>query len=100
MAYQQHTKPDINITAALKSSGAASREAIAIVRDLIDHILVTPTQRPDPVDLTVVGNLAALTAGDMLALERCHLVHSQMQHGVDELLVKIVHKPGNTARAA
>ena len=61
MAYQQHTKPDINITAAPKSSGAASREAIAIVRDLIDHILVTPTPRPDPVDLTVVGNLAALT---------------------------------------
>ena len=54
-----------DIHAALKSSGAASREAIAIVRDLIDHILVTPTQRPDPVDLTVVGNLAALLSENL-----------------------------------
>ena len=54
-----------DIHAALKSSGAASREAIAIVRDLIDHILVTPTQRPDPVDLMVVGNLAALLSENL-----------------------------------
>jgi hypothetical protein len=54
-----------DIHVALKSSGAASREAIAIVRDLIDHILVTPTQRPDPVDLTVVGNLAALLSENL-----------------------------------
>ena len=49
-----------DIHAALKSSGAASREAIAIVRDLIDHILVTPTQRPIQW-INVVGNLALLS---------------------------------------
>jgi site-specific DNA recombinase len=45
---------------ALTKGDAASREAITILRDLIDHILVTPTERPAPVDLRVVGNLAAL----------------------------------------
>ena len=45
---------------ALTKGDAASREAIAILRDLIDHIKVTPTERPAPVELRVVGNLAAL----------------------------------------
>ncbi len=45
---------------ALTKGDAASREAITILRDLIDHILVTPTERPAPVELRVVGNLAAL----------------------------------------
>ncbi|WP_088343822.1 MULTISPECIES: recombinase family protein [Rhodomicrobium] len=44
----------------LKNSEAACREAIVVVRDLIDHILVTPAEKPTPVGLTVVGNLAAL----------------------------------------
>ena len=45
---------------ALTKGDAASHEAITILRDLIDHILVTPTERPAPVELRVVGNLAAL----------------------------------------
>jgi hypothetical protein len=45
---------------ALTKGAAASREAITILRELIDHILVTPTERPAPVELRVVGNLAAL----------------------------------------
>ncbi|MEQ1714377.1 MAG: recombinase family protein, partial [Hyphomicrobium sp.] len=45
---------------ALTKGDAASREAITILRELIDHILVTPTERPAPVELRVVGNLAAL----------------------------------------
>lgn len=45
---------------ALTKGDAASRDAITILRELIDHILVTPTERPAPVELRVVGNLAAL----------------------------------------
>ena len=45
---------------ALTKGDAASREAIAILRDLIDYIEVRPTERPAPVDLRVRGNLAAL----------------------------------------
>lgn len=45
---------------ALKEADDVSREAIAIVRDLIDHIRVTPTPRPEPVSLIIIGNLAAL----------------------------------------
>lgn len=45
----------------LKNSEAVCRDAIAVVRDLIDHILVTPTVRPAPVGLTVVGNPALLS---------------------------------------
>ena len=49
-----------DIHAAIRSGNSAAYEAIAIVRDLIDHILVKPSPRPDPVGLEVVGNLAAL----------------------------------------
>lgn len=49
-----------DIHAAIRSGDSAAYEAIAIVRDLIDHILVKPTSRPDPVGLEVVGNLAVL----------------------------------------
>jgi hypothetical protein len=45
---------------ALSKGDDASREAINILRELIDHIRVTPTVRPAPVELQVVGNLAAL----------------------------------------
>ncbi|NOU06046.1 MAG: hypothetical protein HOO99_07680 [Hyphomicrobiaceae bacterium] len=45
---------------ALTKGDAASREAITILRDLIDYIEVRPTDRPAPVDLRVRGNLAAL----------------------------------------
>ncbi len=33
---------------------------MTVVRDLIDHIVVTPTSKPEPVGLEVAGNLAAL----------------------------------------
>jgi len=49
-----------DIHAALKNGDHASLEAITLVRDLIDHIVVTPTQKPDPVGLEVVGSLAVL----------------------------------------
>jgi hypothetical protein len=45
---------------ALTKGESAAREAIQLLRCLIDHIVVTPTARPAPVGLQVVGNLAAL----------------------------------------
>ena len=49
-----------DIHAAIRSGDPATFEAITLVRDLIDHILVIPTPKPDPVGLEVVGSLAAL----------------------------------------
>jgi len=49
-----------DIHAAIRSGDPAAFEAITLVRDLIDHILVIPTPKPDPVGLEVVGSLAAL----------------------------------------
>jgi len=46
------------IHAALKTGDKAGHDAIRLLRELIDHIVVTPT--PRPVGLQVVGNLAAL----------------------------------------
>ena len=45
---------------ALKQGQGAAHDAIKLLRDLVDHIIVTPTERPAPVGLQVVGNLAAL----------------------------------------
>ena len=45
---------------ALTKGDSAAREAIQLLRGLIDHIVVTPTVRPAPIGLQVVGNLAAL----------------------------------------
>jgi hypothetical protein len=45
---------------ALKQGDGAARDAINLLRELIDHIVVSPTLRPEPVGLQVVGNLAAL----------------------------------------
>ncbi len=49
-----------NIHAAIRNGNRATPEVIALVRDLIDHIVVTPTPKPDPLGLEVVGSLAAL----------------------------------------
>ena len=59
-AAQRYRDKVAQIHEALTKGNSASREAIAILRELIDHILVTPTERPAPVELRVVGNLAAL----------------------------------------
>lgn len=48
------------IHAALKTGDKAGHEAIRLLRELIDHIVVTPTPKPRSVGLQVVGNLAAL----------------------------------------
>ena len=45
---------------ALKQGQGAAHDAIKLLRDLVDHIIVSPTERPAPVGLQVVGNLAAL----------------------------------------
>ena len=58
-AAQNYRDKVAHIHEALTNGDAASPEAIEILRELIDHILVTPTERPGPVDLRVVGNLAA-----------------------------------------
>jgi hypothetical protein len=49
-----------DIHAAIRSGDPAAYEAIALVRGLIHHILVTPTPRPNPMGLEVIGNLAGL----------------------------------------
>ena len=46
--------------AALTKGDEASREAIALVRDLIESITVTPTPPDEPLRLELTGNLAAL----------------------------------------
>jgi len=47
-----------DIHAAIKCGDQAALEAITIVRDLIDHIVVMATPKPYPVGLEVVGSLA------------------------------------------
>ncbi len=49
-----------DIHAALKSGDQAALEAMTLVRELIDHIVVIPAPKPEPVGLEVVGSLAAL----------------------------------------
>ena len=49
-----------DIHAAIRSGNQATHDVIALVRDLIDHIRVIPTPKPDPMGLEVVGSLAAL----------------------------------------
>ena len=59
-AAERYWKKVAEIHEALKKGEGAAREAIQLLRDLVDHIVVTPTERPAPVGLQVVGNLAAL----------------------------------------
>ena len=59
-AAERYREKVAEIHQALKEGDNAARSAIQILRELIDHIVVTPTLKPDPVGLQVVGNLAAL----------------------------------------
>ena len=59
-AAERYTSKVAQIHEALTKGDSASSEAIVLLRELIDHIVVTPTERPAPVELRVVGNLAAL----------------------------------------
>ena len=47
-----------DIHAALKSGDQAALQAITLVRDLIDHIVVMPTPTPELAGLEVAGKLA------------------------------------------
>ena len=49
-----------DIHAALSKGGKAAREAVELVRELIDSIVVTPTDDCEPMKLELVGNVAAL----------------------------------------
>ena len=48
------------IHAALSKGDEAAREAVELVRELIDRIVVTPTDEGEPMKLELVGNVAAL----------------------------------------
>ena len=37
-----------------------TEKAVAFVRELIDHIVISPTPKGEPVEIDLVGNLAAL----------------------------------------
>ncbi|KAB2913584.1 MAG: recombinase family protein [Hyphomicrobiaceae bacterium] len=45
---------------ALSKGDEAAREAVELVRELIDRIVVTPTDEGEPMNLELVGNVAAL----------------------------------------
>jgi site-specific DNA recombinase len=49
-----------DIHAALSKGDEAAREAVALVRELIDAIVVTPGEDGGPLTLDLVGNIAAL----------------------------------------
>jgi site-specific DNA recombinase len=51
-----------SIREALSKGDTAARDAVALVRDLIDHITATPTPKGEPIELELTGNLAALVA--------------------------------------
>lgn len=62
-AAERYRKKVSEIRDALKQGEEAGRAAINVLREVIDHILVTPTPRPEPVKLQVVGNLVAFLVG-------------------------------------
>jgi hypothetical protein len=49
-----------DIHAALSKGDKAARDAVELVRELIDRIVVTPTDEGEPMKLGLVGNVAAL----------------------------------------
>ncbi len=59
-AAERYRQKVAEIHQALRQGDNAAHTAIQILRELIDHIVVIPTPKPDPVRLQVVGNLAAL----------------------------------------
>jgi len=74
-------------TASCGRGGEMARSVIKLLRGLIDHIIVEPTERPELVRLKVSGNLAALlvehpagagVAESMVAGARSHLYRTQL----------------------
>lgn len=59
-AAQRYRQKVADVHAALTKGDEASREAITLVRDLIERITVRPTPPDEPTKLELVGNLAAL----------------------------------------
>jgi hypothetical protein len=59
-AAERYKQKVADVHAALKKGDSASREAIALVRGLIERITITPTPRDKPPKLELIGNLAAL----------------------------------------
>lgn len=59
-AAEQYRQKVADVRAALTKGDEGSREAIALVRDLIESITVTPTPPDEPLMLELTGNLAAL----------------------------------------
>ena len=59
-APERYRQKVAEIHQALTGGESAAHEAIQLLRDLIDHIKVIPTPKPQPIGLQVVGNLAAL----------------------------------------
>jgi hypothetical protein len=57
---QRYEQRVAEIHAALSKGGEAAREAVELVRELIDRIVVTPTDDGEPMKLELVGNVAAL----------------------------------------
>ena len=51
------------IHGALSKGDNAAREAVELVRELIERIIVTPTDEGEPMKLELVGNVAALLQG-------------------------------------
>ena len=49
-----------DIHATLSKGDRAARQAVELVRKLIDRIVVTPTDDGEPMKLELVGNVAAL----------------------------------------
>ena len=51
-----------DIHAALSKGDAAAREAVELVRELIERIIVTPTEPGEPLKLELLGNISVLLA--------------------------------------
>ena len=59
-AAERYRQKVADVHAALTKGDEASREAITLVRELIERITVAPTPPDEPPKLELVGNLAAL----------------------------------------
>ena len=57
---QRYEQRIAEIHTALSKGDEAAREAVELVRELIDRIVVTPTDDGEPMKLELVGNVAAL----------------------------------------
>ena len=57
---QRYEQRVAEIHTALSKGDEAAREAVELVRELIDRIVVTPTDDGEPMKLELVGNVAAL----------------------------------------